>query len=195
MLDTHGRKLFDPMINKVAGFLISVSFSANQVTCLAFMIGISAGLLTYFNLAFWAVLALWISGFLDAVDGSIARKTQTSSPWGTVLDITFDRVVEISIILGLAYRFPLSIWAMLLLTSAIIISMTIFLSVGNVSPKKGMKSFYYQAGLAERTEGFIMLTAMILLTQYLTFITLIFAGMVIFTAGQRLIEAHKILSN
>jgi len=124
--------------------------------------------------------------------GTMARKTKPSS-WGTLLDISFDRLVEISVILGLAFRFPESMWVLLLLSASIIVAMTIFLTVGALSEKQGMKSFYYQAGLAERTEGFILFTLMIAFPAYLTALTLIFIAAQLFTIFQRMAEAKRIL--
>ncbi|MDA8236039.1 MAG: CDP-alcohol phosphatidyltransferase family protein [Clostridia bacterium] len=192
MLDTHARKYVEPMIKLAANGLNKLGFSANQVTVLALIIGIFSGVLVYFEQPYLALMFLWMSGFLDAVDGTMARFHQPS-PWGTVMDVTFDRLVEISIILGLAFRFPEAALALLLLSVSIIISMTVFLTVGAVSEKKGQKSFYYQAGLAERTEGFIMFSLMIIVTGYLVPITLVFLSMIIFTAIQRLLEAKRIL--
>ncbi|UJF26433.1 CDP-alcohol phosphatidyltransferase family protein [Planococcus sp. 107-1] len=192
MLDTHARKHVQPIVEKTTDALLKLGFTANGVTKIAFAIGISSGLLIYLDKPILAVIALWLSGYLDVVDGTMARKTKPS-PWGTLLDISFDRLVEIGVILGLAFRFPDSMWALLLLCASIVIAMTIFLTVGALSDKKGMKSFYYQAGLAERTEGFILFTLMILFSTYLTAITLIFFVIQIFTISQRLAEAKRIL--
>lgn len=194
MLDTHGRKYVQPMISSSAKGLLKLGLTANQVTLISFCIGASTGLLIYFGYPIIAVLVLWLSGFLDAVDGTMARLTKPSS-WGTVLDVTLDRLVEISVILGLAFAFPDAMWALLLLSVSIIFSMTIFLTVGAVSENKGMKSFYYQAGLAERTEGFIFFTLMILLVNHLLLITLIFLAVEIFTGMQRLLDARRILAD
>ncbi|MBY6035796.1 CDP-alcohol phosphatidyltransferase family protein [Fictibacillus nanhaiensis] len=193
MLDTHARKFVQPIIEKTALGLLKVKLTPNQVTWIAFIIGATSGLFIYLELPYIAILVLWLSGFLDAVDGTMARLTK-SSPWGTVLDITFDRIVEISVIVGLAIAFPESQLALLLLSVSIIISMTIFLTVGAVSEKQGMKSFYYQAGLAERTEGFILFSLMILLPAYLTVITLLFFIIELYTALQRMLEAKRILT-
>jgi archaetidylinositol phosphate synthase len=193
MLDTHGRKFVQPIIEKTAKGLLNIGLSANQVTYIAFLVGLSTGPLIYFEYPMWAVFALWLSGFLDAVDGSMARLTETS-PWGTVLDVSFDRLVEISVILGLAFRFPNVMWALLLLSVSIIYSMTIFLTVGAVSEKQGMKSFYYQAGVAERTEGFILFSLMMIFTDYLLVLTLLFFAVELFTGLQRLFEAKRILN-
>lgn len=192
MLDTHGRKYVEPLIEKAADLLVRIGLSPNQVTFFSFLVGIMSGIQVYNNWSFLGFLVLWFSGFLDAVDGTMARRIKTT-PWGTVLDITLDRVVELSVIVALALRYPQATFALLLLCGSIIISMTIFLTVGAVSEKKGMKSFYYQAGLAERTEGFIMFSLMMLFPDYLVQFTLLFFVLILFTAGQRLWEAKKIL--
>ncbi|MCA0985884.1 CDP-alcohol phosphatidyltransferase family protein [Guptibacillus algicola] len=192
MLDTHGRKYVQPIMDKTAGWLLKIGLSANQVTTISFIIGVSSGLFIYFDQPILAVIVLWISGYLDAVDGTMARKTKPSA-FGTVLDVSFDRVVEISVIVGLAFAFPESMWALLLLSTSIIFAMTIFLTVGAVSEKQGIKSFYYQAGAAERTEGFLLFTAMILFPSYLTILTLLFLAIELFTSLQRLTEAKRIL--
>lgn len=89
--------------------------------------------------------------------------------------------------------YPDARFLLLLLTASIVVSMTIFLTVGALTEKKGMKSFYYQAGLAERTEGFILFTLMILLPQWLLWLTALFFVVEIVTALQRMMEARKIL--
>lgn len=192
MLDTHARKFVQPSIDKTAGALLKIGLTANQVTVISFFIGVSSGVFFYFGFPIIAVSVLCISGYLDAVDGTMARKTKPSS-FGTVMDVTFDRLVEISVILGVAFAIPNVQWALLLLSVSIIFSMTVFLTVGAVSEQKGIKSFYYQAGLAERTEGFIFLTLMMLLPAYVLWVTLLFFFVETFTGCQRLLEAKKIL--
>ena len=124
--------------------------NADNVTILAFIIGIISTVFIYFDHLVMAVLLLWISGFLDAVDGTMTRMQGNSTPIGTLMDITFDRIVELSIIITLAIKFDHTRLDMLILVSCILISMTIFLTVGALSKVKGVKSFYYQAGLAEK---------------------------------------------
>ncbi|PSL42606.1 phosphatidylglycerophosphate synthase [Salsuginibacillus halophilus] len=192
MLDTHARKYVQPVIEGGAGRLLKLGLSANQVTAAAFIIGASAGIFIYIEMLWTAVFLLWFSGYLDAVDGAMARQTKTS-PFGTVMDVTFDRLVELSVILGLAFLVPEAQWALLLLTASIIFSMTVFLTVGAVSEKQGMKSFYYQAGLAERTEGFLFFTVMILFPHLLVWTTLVFVLVETFTGLQRLREAKQVL--
>ncbi|WRP06837.1 CDP-alcohol phosphatidyltransferase family protein [Rossellomorea aquimaris] len=193
MLDTHARKWVQPSIEGTARLFLRRGLSANQVTVIAFIVGSATGLVYYFGFPILAVLLLWISGFLDAVDGTMARLTKPS-PFGTVMDVTFDRIVEISVILGVAFLHPDIMWALLLLSVSIIISMTIFLTVGAVSEKQGMKSFYYQAGLAERTEGFILFSVMMLFPSIVLWTTLLFFAVELYTGLQRFLEAKRLLS-
>ncbi|OEH84979.1 CDP-alcohol phosphatidyltransferase [Desulfuribacillus stibiiarsenatis] len=194
MLDTHARKYIDPCLLWTAKRFISWRLTANQVTVIAFIVGVSTFFWITTGQPLVAVLFLWFSGFLDSVDGTMARLTKQTSAWGTVMDVTFDRLVELAVIIALALLYPDTLFAMLLLTGAIVVSMTVFLTVGAVSEKQSMKSFYYQAGVMERTEGFILLSIMMLFPSVLYYSTLVFAGLVFFTACQRLYEAKKILS-
>lgn len=193
MLDTYGRKYVNPLINLVAKFLLNINLTPNNITLIAFAIGIASSVFIYFDLPIVALFALWLSGFLDAVDGAMARKKGITTSIGTLMDITFDRMVEMGIILILAIKFPKDILHLLILTICILISMTLFLTVAALTEKKGMKSFYYQAGFAERTEGFIMFSLMIIFSHNLVFITDIFSLAVIITAFQRFLEAKRIL--
>ncbi|KQU57181.1 CDP-alcohol phosphatidyltransferase family protein [Rossellomorea marisflavi] len=193
MLDTHARKWVQPGIETTARSFLKAGFTPNGVTVAAFIIGGGTGLVYYAGFPILAVLLLWLSGFLDAVDGSMARLTKPS-PFGTVMDVTFDRIVEISVILGVAAVHPKAMWPLLLLSVSIIISMTIFLTVGAVSEKESGKSFYYQAGLAERTEGFILFSLMMLFPSIVVWTTLLFVAVELFTGFQRFAEAKRLLS-
>lgn len=192
MLDTNARKIVQPLIEKTADTFIRLNLSANKVTVIALIVGLLPSVFIFVgNYNVVAVIILWISGYLDAVDGTIARKTNSSSLFGTIMDITFDRIVEISLILVLSYKYSKNQFIFILLASSIILSMTIFLTVAAASEKKSEKSFYYQPGLAERTEGFVMFSLMIVFSKYVDFICVIFVIMILYTALQRFIEAYK----
>lgn len=193
MLDTKARKYVQPLFDKTADLLIKMKITANQATAAALIVGIFAAICVLYGYNTTGVILLWLSGFLDAVDGTVARKTSSASPLGTLMDILFDRLVEIMVLLSVALTEPsVGIFTSIVLSS-IIISMTVFLTVGALAEKKGEKSFYYQPGLAERTEGFIMISLVVVLSGIRKEVLCIFAGMVLFTAIQRVREAVRIL--
>ncbi len=193
MLDTHARKLVQPAISGVAKVCIKLKLTPNVVTTIALFLGVMASFILYFYEPILAVIILWISGFLDALDGTIARMTNKTSQFGTVMDITFDRVVEIGIIISIATLYPKSSFNLMLLLGAIVLSITIFLSVGATSNKKSEKTFHYQAGLAERTEGFIFFSLMMLFPKVLNEIIIVFIIVIMITFVWRFFEAKKIL--
>ena len=193
MLDTHARKYVNPIIEVGADFFIKCKASASNVTVLALILGLFTSIFIYFDMPIIAATLLWLSGYLDAVDGAVARKSKTASSFGTLLDILSDRIVEISIVIVLGVKYPDIRFYLIILVACILISMTVFLTVGALTEKQGMKSFYYQAGVAERTEGFILFTIMFLFPSYLNISTNIFSLLILITVGQRFFEAKKIL--
>ena len=192
MLDTHARKYVNPIIELGAEFLLKLKLTPNNVTILALLLGVSTSIFLYFDMQIIAVTLLWVSGYLDAVDGAMARRSNSSSSFGTLLDIVSDRIVEVSIVLVLGLKFVDVRYNLIVLTVCILMSMTIFLTVGALSEKKGVKSFYYQAGVAERSEGFIFFSLMILIPSYLGIITNIFSILIIITAIQRFLVANRL---
>ena len=93
MLDTHARKYVNPIIELGAKFLLKLKLTPNNVTILALLLGIATSIFLYFDMQIIAVILLWVSGYLDAVDGAMARRTNSSSSFGTLLDIVSDRIV------------------------------------------------------------------------------------------------------
>lgn len=193
MLDTYGRKYINPLIDFLAEKMLKKNLKPDHITITALIAGFSCCfcLMAGKNLA--AFILLWLSGLLDTLDGAMARKIGKPTAWGTFMDITFDRLVEAGIILSLGIKNPSSLLPLLVLTISILLSMTIFLTVGALARQKGIKSFYYQAGLMERTEGFILFSLMILFPSQLNLITWIFASLIGITILQRAAEARKIL--
>lgn len=194
MIDTRARSYFDYVFNKSARQLLKVGLNPNQITAAAFVTGIGAGLALFIGHPWLATALLWFSGYLDAVDGAMARQSGRSNSFGAMLDIISDRIVELAIFWALVLNHPEAQLAMLGLVSAVLLSMTVFLTTGMMVKNTGKKSFYYQAGLMERTEGFIASTAMILVPSWLVFLTWLYAGLIGVTIVQRLMQARRLMN-
>lgn len=196
MLDTHARKYVEKPIDKISKFMLEKNIKPIQVTILALLIGIIPSILIIgSNLIVLPVIILWISGLFDVVDGNMARISNQKTDIGGFCDIVFDRIVELSIILSLAYKYSNSSFELLILTSSILISMTIFLTVGALVKNRREKAFKYQAGLMERTEGFVFFSLMMIFRKYTGQIAIVFALCIIYTIFQRFIEAINLLKD
>jgi archaetidylinositol phosphate synthase len=191
MLDTKARKYIQPLLDLMATSCQRAGISANTLTIAGMLVGVGAAVLVVMGQYVAGFFVLWLSGLIDAADGTLARLTQPS-PMGAILDITFDRVVEISMILALATRFVDA--QLVLLAGIIAIAMSLFLSIGAAVANTSVKSFHYAPGLGERTEAFICLSLMLLDHARLILWTWVFIAVIVFTMMQRLYHAYQILT-
>lgn len=193
MLDTRARTLVQPVLEIIARACVRLGISANALTLAGMLSGVAAAGLVASGWSGWGVATLWISGTLDAADGTLARMTR-SSPLGAIMDITSDRVVEVAMILALAWRFPAARLELLALTGVIVIAMSLFLSIAAAVVNHSAKSFHYAPGLGERTEAFVCLTLMALNATHVRLWTWVFIGVIVVTMVQRFAHVRTLLS-
>jgi phosphatidylglycerophosphate synthase len=172
--------------------LISKWLSATRVTVMAGLAGLMVMPLLWFHLRGYATFCLLLSGYLDTVDGSLARMQQMTSPQGAALDILTDRFVEIMVMLGLWGVDPVhrSLLCMIMLAS-ILMCVTSFLVVGIFTQNQTAKSFHYSPGLIERAEAFIFFLLLIWLPKQFVIIAITFSVLVLFTAVSRMYQFFK----
>jgi len=195
MLDSSARKYVQPLLDAVARGAKGLGISANAMTIGGMLVGVAAAVLVGLGHPLAGFLVLWLSGLIDAADGTLARLTGTTSPIGAILDITFDRVVELSVVTALAWRIPDARFELVILAGVIAIAMSLFLSIGAAVANNSVKSFHYAPGLGERTEAFICLSLMIVDSERLVLWTWVFVGVIVFTMAQRLRHAMHALSD
>jgi archaetidylinositol phosphate synthase len=188
MIEGLIRRRFESMF--ITPFMpLAKQYTANTITLAALVCGVLTFPLLAFKANGLALCALLISGWLDVLDGSVARYQKIATPWGAALDITCDRIVEISVILGLyMYHPPGRAFICLLMLASTLICVTTFLVVGIFTPKTTSKSFYYHVGLMERAEAFIIFAGMIAIPVLAPSLALIYTIMASYTALRRLID-------
>ncbi len=185
----------------VRGFA-ALGLSPNGWTLLSLVPAV-AGLaaLSLNNLA--AGLALFVlSGFIDMVDGAVARATGQATAKGAFIDGVVDRYVELMLYLGLLFYLgrgeilflPNEVWFVLLVFGAV---MTSFVRAyadhrGLVKDQKDLKEM---GGLLERGERLLLLyagmAAGLFNSQWLMIVITITAVLANATALQRIAFAVK----
>ena len=189
VLDTRARHLVQPVLDAIARGCRRVGIGANALTVAGMLVGVLAAAIVAAGHPVAGFAVLWLSGLIDAADGTLARLT-TPSPLGAILDITFDRVVELSMIVALAWLNPEARLEMVVLAGVIAVAMSLFLSIGAAMQNASVKSFHYAPGLGERTEAFICLSLMVLDQAHIVAWTWVFVALIAFTMGQRLLHVR-----
>jgi len=100
------RAFWTKLLTPIAKFFLRHGVSADAVTLIG-TLGVVAGALIFFPRGELLVGVLFITAFVfsDLLDGTMARMSGTSSPWGAFLDSTLDRIGDAAIFGGLVLYF------------------------------------------------------------------------------------------
>lgn len=95
----------DPLITRMAKHFTFVH--PNVLSFLSLIFAIIAGMFFYFSTSnnyflYFASLFVFLNGFFDAIDGKVAKLTNTASKKGDFLDHAIDRYADVFIVGGLA---------------------------------------------------------------------------------------------
>lgn len=183
---------------RLAKQLIIWGWTANQVTLLGFLIGLTALPLLAFEQYYFALGAILLNRLLDGLDGTIARLTQISDRGG-FLDIVLDFLFYSTIPLGFALANPsenaLAAAALIYSfvgTGSSFLAFAIFAAKRQLSsPVYPHKSFYYLGGLTEATETILVFVLMCLFPTWFSVFAYGFASLCLLSTVLRIYTAWK----
>lgn len=194
MLDVHVRPRIQHLFDFCAYGCINLGLSPNTLTAFAFCIGISSALFLIYGHAGMALSCLLISGLCDILDGTVARLTNTSHPFGGYIDLISDRMVESALILGFAIIYPHFYLQYLLFLISVLLHFSTFLAAGALFKNESAKSMHYDRSVVERAEVFVVFGCMIIVPHYQNLL-LSTLTIVIFLAGLNRIRRVYIWAN
>jgi len=144
-----------------------------------------------------AALFLLIAGFLDLVDGSVARVTGRVTKFGAYLDTIVDRIIEATLAFGLLlaalpeFMLPAYAWIFLYFCGS-----TLTTYAKSAAKEKGLVERELRGGILERAERLALLFAGILLAAFnplwLVYVLVLLAVFSNITALQRIFSAYKL---
>lgn len=132
-------------------------FHPNTLSWLSFVMAWVAGLLIFFSPQYWqlllplAAIAVLVSGFLDAIDGKVARLTGKASKRGDLLDHILDRYSDVVMIGAVA----VSAWCNPYLGMLALVGVLLTSYMGTQSQAIGAGRLY--AGLLGRADRVVLL--------------------------------------
>lgn len=193
MLDRLATQLLNPPVTAIAKVLVRAGVGANSVTVVGFLIGMLAAVLIASGAYIAGATALFSSRICDALDGAVARQTQTTDAGG-FLDITLDFLFYAAIPLAFAVADPAAnALAAAMLLAAFVGTGSSFLAFAVIAAKRQLtsvqypnKSFYFLGGLTEATETLAFFGAMCLWPQHFAVLAYVFASLCAITIATRI---------
>ena len=180
------RPLLTKILNPVASRL---NINPNIVTVISPFVALVAAYGFANKLLILGTIAILLSGFLDVVDGAVARYHNRSSKFGAFLDSTMDRFADAIIYIGIIFGGYCD-WfvGVLAIHSAICVSY--------VRARAESQGVECNIGIAERAVRMIILMAGAIIGYfagdiYFTYIIYILVILSYFTVGQRILHVWR----
>lgn len=148
--------------------LSGLGISPMKITVLAFLAALSSAIFFYLGAEspgnyFPAAALLAISGFLDAIDGAVARRLGRATGLGAFLDSVFDKLGEAAVYIAIIASGAVSeTWGALALTSSLMVSYVRHRAEALGVNLKGV-------GFMERAERTIIIIAASILTPFIAY--------------------------
>ena len=199
MLDSALRARLAPSLDRVAGRLEEAGVRPGTVTAAGLAVGIGACVAA--ALAVWPVaLAAWlVNRTLDGLDGPLARR-RGATDFGGILDFVADFTVYAGFVVAVAIAVPDARVACAALLAAYLLNNVAQLSFASLVEKRRLdfgdeRSLRLTPGLTEGTETILAYVAFCLFPGDARWVAWIFTAMVLFTVGQRLVTARRVLDD
>lgn len=138
-----------------------LGLTPNMLTTMSLLISCLAGLTYMFRFPFFGALGLVASGFVDMLDGAVARAAGRATRFGAVFDHVLDRYAELAILMGIGLGgFADWLWIIFCLFGMVMASY----ARAKAESVGGLK--HCTVGIAERQEKMILLLAGSLLQPF-----------------------------
>ena len=103
MISRWIRTWYSALLGPFLHFIARLGVTANTLTVVSLLVVVSAGIFFAFNETFLGAWILLFGGFLDGIDGELARITGIRSQFGAFLDSICDHCGDFAIYLGLLF--------------------------------------------------------------------------------------------
>ena len=187
------RTLVQPIVDVIA----DVKPNPNILTAFSLLLSVAAAVVFAVGRLQPAALLLLLAGFLDILDGGVARASNRTTRFGALLDSVLDRYSEFAVFAGLGYHFfnreishAESGRILLLLIAA---AMGGSLIVSYVRARAEGLGFDCRVGLFQRPERLVVLSLGALISEQLLIIAVgLIAVMANVSALQRIYHVWKL---
>ncbi len=195
MLEHHLRPKCQKYFDLLGIHITKFPVTANQMTLCALICGIVSAVFIAKGYTWPALAFLWLSGLCDVLDGTIARLTNTTHPFGAYTDLIADRMVESALMIGFALQYPEHYLGYLVFMVALLFHFSTFIVAGSVFKNNGPKSMHYDRSIVERAEAFVVFSFMMLYPQGIFYILTPFTVIVFMSGCARFMRVKEACSS
>ncbi|MHA1776044.1 MAG: CDP-alcohol phosphatidyltransferase family protein [Promethearchaeota archaeon] len=175
MVLNNFRYLLPKFVNGPSRWCIKKKITPNQLSLFGFILSVLAGVAFAFPNVFlynysyitnniwwwWACVPPWlffISGYIDVLDGTVARNSGMVSKYGAFLDSTLDRIADAVSLIGLMVGGIIWPWDKTINYLIGFISLTIILMISYTRSRAEIEGLSMKGiGFMERAERFFLL--------------------------------------
>jgi phosphatidylglycerophosphate synthase len=146
------RARYEAAMRPLGANLARLGARPNTITTLSLVISLGAGMAYAFMMPVLGAFGLLASGFVDMLDGAVARASGSATKFGAVYDHVLDRYAEFAVLLGIGLGGLVNwVWVIFCLFGMVMASFTRAKaeSVGGLSS--------CTVGIAERQEKLVLL--------------------------------------
>lgn len=200
MFDRRLRPLKDMLITPLA-IPIGRILSPNEVSLLAFAVGMACMVTVACDLPVTAMVLWALNRVFDGLDGLIARKSGRASDAGGYLDIVLDFLVYAGIPLAMTWAEPGLAFLCAVMLASFYINSASWMYLSALLEKHGKgatdrgeaTSVSMPAGIVEGSETIVFYTLMILAPTWRSTLFLMLAGLTILGAALRFYQGFRLL--
>jgi phosphatidylglycerophosphate synthase len=197
MFDVALRRLVDPALIRMAGWVARTRISANLLTISGAGLALG-GAFFITQLNFTAVLGfILLNRIVDGLDGAVAR-INGPTEFGGYLDTICDYIFYLSIPIAFGLTSTINQIPALLLIASFTLTAVSFLAFAAIAARQtsgngahGPKAFIYSTGLMEGGETIAFFVLFCLFPGFFPTLAVVFSALCLLTVVQRFILAAK----
>lgn len=200
MLDGVMRRMIDPALDRLGGWLARRGIRPDQVSIAGAASAIVCGLAVAQGAWLLALLMLAFSRLCDGLDGAIARHVGMTD-FGGYLDIICDFIFYAAVPVGFAWLDASEATAAAVLLASFYLNAASFLGFAVLAERRGLttevrgkKTLYFTTGLAEGTETIAVFVAMLLVPSWFSPLAYGFAALCLVTCAARVWHARALFA-
>src|SRR3989475_12323386 len=143
------------LLDKIVGVIAATGINPNLLTFLGLVVNFGAAAFFAVGSFFTGALIIFFAGFLDILDGQVARREQRVTAFGAFFDSTLDRYSDMALYMGLLVYYAVNGRASYVILAAVATAGSVMVSYSRARAESLIPTC--KVGFMERPERLVLL--------------------------------------